>query len=105
MVGFPFLREAFLFGIVLYIWGMGKGKELRKVSVLIALLYYSVVMATVWGCHHFDPYDGSYQYAMDKTYVYSIATVALIVISWVASLFITDQTPPTAWWDGVHEMD
>ena len=22
MVGFPFLREAFLFGIVLYIWGM-----------------------------------------------------------------------------------
>lgn len=84
---------------------MKKGKELRKISALISLLFYSVVMVTLWGLHYFDPWDGSYQYSIDKTYGYTSSMVVIIGVCWIASLFITDSPPPTAWWDDVHVMD
>lgn len=104
MVGLPILRQAFLFGIVLYIWGMN-AQQFRNITSMAVFILYLISIGTVWACHYFMPYNGSYEYALNHSITSGIVSISVIVICCIASLFITDPTPHTAWWDGVHEMD
>lgn len=98
MVGFPFLREAFLFGIVLYIWGMGLREQTQQdtANAMQKPYGYDVLIAMKRELEAKRPMVGTEEYSTILAIDYELRCM--------------EQGAPVhhsskAWWDGVHEMD
>ena len=86
--GFPFLREAFLFGNSLYIWGMEK--ETATETTLNEASFH-------------DSLRGKLDMLLSFERKYEIVHPEHGVIT--SELIPTAHSSSKAWWDNVHVMD